>query len=85
MNPEPLTPALADAARIMHNHQPPPPNTITLGNNAELSITEHDGDYVLHVTSQSVAVTVPLTALDVWALRSLTGDLVLARLNEVAP
>lgn len=61
------------------------PGHLDLTFGGRLAVSEHDDGYVLHVYDSGVAVTVRLSALDVWALRSLTGDLVIARLNETAP
>jgi hypothetical protein len=48
----------------------------------ELAITEHDGDYRLHVHVEGGQFSIALSALDVLGLRALTGDLVMARARK---
>jgi uncharacterized protein with GYD domain len=58
------------------------PEPVDLTHGGELAITEHEDGYVLHLTRNGFTVHTTLSALDVQAIRALTGDLVLARLNE---
>jgi hypothetical protein len=49
----------------------------------ELMLTEHDGEYVLHVEHGPGKFTFRLSVLDLWGLRSMLGDVVMDRVNEV--
>jgi hypothetical protein len=48
----------------------------------ELTITEHGGDYRLHVHVEGGQFSIALSGLDVLGLRALTGDLVMARARK---
>lgn len=68
------------------------PHTLPLTHGGELTITEHDGDYRLHVHAENGQFSIALSALDVWGLRVLTSTIVADRaaefastLDEVAP
>lgn len=61
------------------------PFTFELTHGGELSLTEHDDDYQLRIDVGGGHFAIRVSALDVQALRTLTGDIVLARLNEVTP
>jgi hypothetical protein len=57
------------------------PLPLTFG--GEFAITRHDEDYTLHLRDGELAVAKRLSALDVWGIRSLTGDLVMDRDREL--
>lgn len=60
------------------------PHTLPLTFGGELAISEHDGEYRLRIDVDGGHFGIRLTALDVWGIRSLTGDLVRKRANEFA-
>jgi hypothetical protein len=55
---------------------------LTFGGELAITITEHDGDYRLHVHVEGGQFSIALSALDVLGLRSMTGDLVMARARK---
>lgn len=57
---------------------------VELGFGGEMTFLELEDGYRLTVDTDGLHLSVPLTALDVAAIRAATGDLVLARLREVA-
>jgi hypothetical protein len=78
-----------DAATVRHavhdmaSRRPETPGVLNLVLGGELAITEHDGDYQFRIDMDGGHFAVRLTILDLWRLRSLVADLVLARTNEV--
>lgn len=63
---------------------PREPHTLPLTFGGEVAISEHDGDYRLHVQAENGQFSIALSALDVWGLRVLTSAIVADRAAEFA-
>lgn len=48
----------------------------------ELTITEHDGDYQMHMQHEGVSVQFRLSVLDTWGVRTMFSEIVSARVRE---
>lgn len=62
---------------------PSTPEPVSLAHGGELTITAHEGEYVLHITRDGTTFRQALSARDVQGIREMTGGLTLEHLRRV--
>lgn len=74
---------LADRCEARENPVPGV-HTLALAFGGELSITDTGDNYRLRVDVEGGQFSIALTALDVMGIRSMVGDIIVGRLQEVS-